>query len=324
MVTIKQLIKKMLQAVVATVAPVIWRLDTKPRLLIMMYHRVLPANHPDRATEQAGMYVSPQTLAMHLQLLKRHFTLMHLEEWVSAVEQKRDVPRRVCAITFDDGWLDNFEYAWPVLKAHSVPATIYLVSELVGHSYLFWPNRLQHILAANPDGSALPTHWPRLAADDLIEHCKRTYTDAEVSAVLDDVDRRLHLDTRAASRRNLMNWDEINSMAKADWIRFGSHSQHHARLLEKLPRTLLHAEIAESADTIEQNVGVRPTTFCYPNGDWCASSVDVVRAHYSAAVTTARGWNTLASNRWLLRRVGVHEDVANTRSSFLSRLAGVG
>ena len=59
-----------------------------------------------------------------------------------------------CAITFDDGWRDNYDHAFPVLRAAGVPSTIYLVSELVGTRYSFWPNTLARLLAgAEPRGS---------------------------------------------------------------------------------------------------------------------------------------------------------------------------
>ncbi len=51
---------------------------------MLTYHRVLPESHPDRAHEQAGMYVRPETLAMHLETVKEHFELVHLDDWLTA------------------------------------------------------------------------------------------------------------------------------------------------------------------------------------------------------------------------------------------------
>src|SRR5690606_22913761 len=55
-------------------------------------------------------------------------------------------PHRACALTFDDGWRDNYVHAFPVLRESRAPATIYLVSRLVGGNYGFWPTRLARIL----------------------------------------------------------------------------------------------------------------------------------------------------------------------------------
>jgi peptidoglycan/xylan/chitin deacetylase (PgdA/CDA1 family) len=134
-----------------------WRTGTR-RLLVLMYHRVLPAEHPDRNSEQPGMYVSPATLAMHLEIVKQYFTLIHLDEWLERVSAGRAVPSLACAITFDDGWRDNYEYAFPVLRHAGAPATIYLVTDMVGEGYSFWPNTLARYLGAGAaDLGAYPT-----------------------------------------------------------------------------------------------------------------------------------------------------------------------
>ena len=78
------------------------------------------------------MYVSPDTLAMHLRVLKQHFTLIDLGEWLSLRAAGGALPDRACCITFDDGWRDNYEYGLPVLAAAQVPATVFLVTDFIG------------------------------------------------------------------------------------------------------------------------------------------------------------------------------------------------
>src|SRR5690606_25886998 len=141
MVSVKRLLKAPAQQLAGTVAPFLWRWRA-PSLVVMMYHRVLPHTHPDRATEQPGMYVSPETFELHMHLLRKHFGLVHLDDWLDALAENRPLPRHACAVTFDDGWRDNYQYAFPVLERLGVPATVYLVSDLVGSSYSFWPNAL--------------------------------------------------------------------------------------------------------------------------------------------------------------------------------------
>lgn len=326
----KRKLKALVQRGVAMAAPAILR-SRRESLLILMYHRVLPVGHPDRASEQPGMYVSPETLDMHLSLLSRSFSLIELGEWLDRAKQNLSLPPRACAITFDDGWRDNYDFAFPVLKRHQVPATIYLVSDLVGTSYSFWPNIVLEYLrqAASRD------QWPdwlrqaspavesaRLAEDEIeriVARLKATYTDREMMSLAEPL--RQNPD---ASRRNLMSWDEVRQMASGGMIRFGSHTRHHTRLTGSLPRELIQDEIVSSARVIEEQIGVRPSTFCYPNGDHCEAAVEIVRGAYIGAVTTRTGWNSAQYDPCLLKRVGMHDDVSLTPSSFISRICGVG
>ena len=301
-----------------------------------MYHRVLPEQHPDRRTEQPGMYVSPETLAMHLVELRRHFELVHLDDWIRAANQGLQVPHNACAVTFDDGWLDNYEHAYPLLKQFECPATIYLVSDLVGTRYEFWPNRLSELLVAD-DRRALPDWLSAIAerekllesslpvdyierVDAVINACKAMKSDAEMISLLDEVGLQRARKT-SDLRRNLMNWTEIKEMAVGDLIRFGSHSRRHTRLSDQVSNEVTRDEIVNSAAVIERNLGSKPKTFCYPNGDYSAAALGVVRKHYEAAVTTRTGWNALHTDKHVLNRVGVHEDITNDSVGFLSRIA---
>jgi len=149
-------LKRLAEGAVAPLAPFTWRLRGGSRLLVLMYHRVLPADHADRLIEQPGMYVSPQTLDLHLTVLKRHFPVVHLDEWLSAAQRGGPLPSRACALTFDDGWRDNFEHAFPVLLRHRAPATIFLVSSMTGTLRQFWPNRLARRLIGLQPEEGLP------------------------------------------------------------------------------------------------------------------------------------------------------------------------
>jgi peptidoglycan/xylan/chitin deacetylase (PgdA/CDA1 family) len=337
---VKAALKSALQSVVASLAPRRWRLGGEPRLLVLMYHRVLPRQHPDRASEQPGMFVSPETLAMNLRVAAEHFQLVHLDDWVARARAGEPLPPRACAVSFDDGWLDNYQHAWPVLRAAGVPATIFIVSSLVGTRYAFWPNRLARMLgdprssaatqallarigigigSAGPSGAQRDA-FPHAAIDPLIEACKRAHADAQMNALLDEVAPP----GADAAPRDLMDWNEIRTVSAGGQIRIGSHTRRHTRLLPDLSASAADDEIVGSIGEIEAQVGMRPVSFCYPNGDHSPAATALVARHYRCAVTTRRGWNRRASDPYLLARVGLHDEVAMTRAAFLARLAGVG
>jgi peptidoglycan/xylan/chitin deacetylase (PgdA/CDA1 family) len=113
-------------------------------------------------------------------------------------------------------------------------------------------------------------------------------------------------------------------MQAGNLVRFGSHTRRHTRLSLVSDPAQLRDEIAHSRTAIRERLGTDPLTFCYPNGDTSPEAIRAVSANYLGAVTTRRGWNTTKSERFTLNRVGVHEDVSSTPTSFISRLAGVG
>jgi peptidoglycan/xylan/chitin deacetylase (PgdA/CDA1 family) len=306
-----------------------------PRLLVLMYHRVLPAAHADRATEQPGMYVSPETLDMHLTLLQRYFQIVHLDDWLRNVAAGGAPAPLCCALTFDDGWRDNFDYAFPILRRHNCPATIFLVSRMIGTMDEFWPNRLARILTHLPDGARLPGALGNLLAQSIerarksgrwsleeLDHAiglAKQLPEEQISEALQEA----VAGTPGERTRSTLDEKEARVMAASGLIRFGSHTRTHYRLRGDIPADVLEGEIGGSSLDISTSLGHPVNLFCYPNGDLTPAALSVVRRHYAGAVTTKNGWHSAGADPFLIRRVGVHEDISSRPAAFVARITGL-
>jgi peptidoglycan/xylan/chitin deacetylase (PgdA/CDA1 family) len=300
----------------------------------LTYHRVLPARHPELAMEQPGMYVTPGTLDMHLTQLRKHLELVHLDDWLRRAATGQRLPSQSCALTFDDGWRDNFEYAFPILQRHQVPATIFLVSGMIDTDREFWPNRLARLLAMLAPGQTLPGRlgvllgwhgrhepdsWDPETIDQVIAVAKEL-DEAQVDALLDEFPAARRT---AADGPALLDDAQLRTMAKSGLVRFGSHTRTHVRLTAKLAPEALEEQIAASyADIVARLPEAAAPIFCYPNGDTSEASVAVVRKHYIGAVTTRAGWHTCGADPFTMRRFGVHEDISKHPAGFLARVSG--
>ncbi len=100
------------------------------RPTIVMYHRVLPRGRAEYASSHPGMVVSAESFLLHAREFARHYevvTLARVSSWARGDENLGAKP--MLAITFDDGWLDAVEEAWPVLRDMGMPATVFAVTE---------------------------------------------------------------------------------------------------------------------------------------------------------------------------------------------------
>lgn len=334
----KKYLKRIINSVLAAVGPHRMPL-LRDRLLVLMYHRVLPADHPELPIVQPGMMVTPETLRMHLQVLGEFFTLMHLSRWLADAKAGRPLPARACAITFDDGWADNYRYGFPVLREMEAPATIFLVSDLVGSRSSFWPERLGRALWNGARG--LPADLLATSEFRWLENCggmvpgappSRQQIDRIITRAKqysdDDLHRRMDsmeplIDGLPAPPRDLLNWDEVAEMTASGWVEVGSHGHTHRRMTPELSDRDMTLEIADSGHHIARKLKVEVPVFCYPNGDRTEAAEAMVRHHYGGACTTQSGWNARSTNPYQLRRIPVHEDVTASRTAFLARLSGV-
>ena len=338
MSSLKRLAKRAIVHTVARVAPITWRWRKPGSLVVLMYHRVLPKDSPERQNEQPGMYVSPETLDLHLTELKRHFELVHLDDWLRRAKEGKALPRLACALTFDDGWRDNYDFALPVLVKHRAPATIFLVSSYIGTVQRFWPNQLMDLVRAeftSPGSVVFPPPLRALVQPVLAQAGERGSIDAEaLDAIVQEALRLDEKEIRALvgavrgtgspveSTRETLNQGEIEDLAGSGLIRFGSHTATHFRLDESAPHGVLEAEIAYSQRDLQTICGQSIDLFCYPNGVTCATAVSLASHQYLGAVSTVSGWYSQGLNPYLIPRIAVHEDISSERLAFLARLSG--
>ena len=334
----KKTIKRSIQYVAASFGRQTWP-GNKPQLLVLMYHRILPKQDPRARLEEPGMMVTPETFKMHMSIVKQRFDVLPLSQWIKRKNAGETLPARCCAITFDDGWVDNYEFAYPVLQELKLPATIFLVSDMIGTNQQFWPERLSHLLTnialtcpeqwQHPElkwitdktysykFNTIPPNQEQLS--EIINQTKQLM-DEEIHSHINTIETELHLNKKPPA--SLLSWQQMSEMCASGLIEAGSHTCHHIRLDDRQDENILAYEIIQSKSQIEKRLGQSVDTFCYPNGDYSEKAVELVHQHYQCAVTTRTGWNTKSTNAYLLNRIGIHEDISSDKTAFLARLSG--
>jgi peptidoglycan/xylan/chitin deacetylase (PgdA/CDA1 family) len=300
------------------------------RILILAYHRVMPRG--DRETfVQPGMYVTPDTFERHLRFLATHFELVAFRDLLTRFDTKTwNSSTRYCVMTFDDGWLDNYRYAYPLLRAYRIPATIFLPTDLIGTREWLWSDRLGYLLdRLRPQGgvgvrsknlAALAGRYPQLATlvrshttdacDSLIEFTKTISDQARVE-LLHGLEEATG--GRAPDDRRLIDWDEAREMSRHG-IEIGSHTCAHADL-SRLGRDDLRRELRRSLAVLGQQGVNDVPVLSYPYGAHTDIVVAEARAAgYAAAVTMRPGLETIEpaapDDLFRLKRIGVHDDVS--------------
>ena len=312
------------------------------RAVILGYHRVLAPGDLGREFVQPGMYVEAGEFAAHVRYLLRHFRVLALEDLLARwAAGDWDPAARYCAITFDDGWRDNYVHAFPVLRALGVPATIFVATAFVGTPERFWTDilaaclrayraaearggdgaGLRRLRAAHPWLAGLPRGVPDRAIDAAIERAKRLPDEARARLL---ADLQAILEVAPPPGSAFLAWPEIREMS-AHGIAFGSHSCTH-RILTRLGSAEVRREAEASLAALRASGARTVPVFCHPNGDASAATVAAVRAAgYRAAIGGEIGVEAARpADLFRLRRIPVHHDVARTVPLFALRLADLG
>ena len=318
------------------------KLSGLPReaIAIFMYHRVLSVNGHNEYV-QPGMLVEPEAFRNHLEFLKAQFDVIPLDALAPDSDRGLDFSgsdRPKCVLTFDDGWLDFYETAYPALVEHELPATVFLPTAFVGSNRWFWPDRVAfflsrvHRIPTHDQTRRLPTGHPiwkvlesrkslQAQTEEAIAVLK-PLRDDEIVSILSELADEFEIDPNPEGRA-VLSWEEVREMIGSGLIRFGSHTVNH-RILTTLSRDEIRFELTRSKEELIQQGAVDPSfiPFSYPNGNFNVEIADLVRqAGYHLAVTTQQGWNRTDSNLFTLKRIGIHQDVSATQALFACRIA---
>jgi peptidoglycan/xylan/chitin deacetylase (PgdA/CDA1 family) len=293
-------------------------------LRILAYHRVLDV--PDPARFEFDLEVvstSPSLFRDQMRLLKQRFNPVSLGDVVTTLREGRTLPPNSVAVTFDDGYNDNYHTAFPILREVGVPATFFVSTGHVGSGLPFAYDWLVHMVLTTdacvidvPEvgiSETLPTTRPgrRALAQALLDRLK-SLGDAEQTTLIARLEQEWRMPRSTVSECKPVNWEQLREMRDAGF-EIGSHGVSH-RMLSKLSQPELQDELTESKAALEKELGVEANLMAYPVGSERAFDERVIAATAAAGYLLAcayiRGVNrNPLENRYALRRLPVEREM---------------
>lgn len=280
-------------------------------LIILKYHRA-----------------SGGDLRRQMLYLKRHYRILPLEialQELYTPRKRQTYDRRIpLALTFDDGYYDNYTCAFAIAQELQIPMTIFLPPGYIESGARFWWLEGKHLL----------THG--LVEEVTIdEHSYNLRQPEERRAVLQAIDARLTCATSVSQREAFLaelrialgvhpdsgganedatrpvTWGEVHKMQESGRISFGAHTMHHPVMAHLTDPEELRREVEECRAVLEQRLGHPIRIFAYPIGSpgniGDAGLQAVKKAGYEWAVTTVEEVNTPQTDPHLLKRLNGNE-----------------
>ena len=274
---------------------------------ILCYHRVNDESDPFFSGVPVAIF------AAQMEILSRYFNVLSLEELLERAT-KKDVPPRAIAITFDDGYRDNYVHAFPVLRRFNLPAIIFLTTGPMDDGKPLWHDRAFEIFRRTTkadfsfrgESYSLRGIVEKRAALDAMLRYLRICSPEEREETLREAWTDL-MGNLEANTHEMLSWPEAREM-KAGGITFGAHTVTHP-ILSGLPIQNAIQEITDSKQRIQEQLHDTIRLFAYPNGrenDFNEHVKKAVKdAGFLGAVTTLLGVNDRDSDLFALRRTGM-------------------
>jgi len=244
--------------------------------VILTLHHVRPrrpaAFQPNRLLE-----VSPAFFSKVIARLRRSgIDLVSLDEMYRRLTE-HDFRRRFACITFDDGYRDLMQWAYPVLRKHNVPFALYVPTSFPDRIGELWWLALERVIAENSriglliDGQerrfdCATTAEKRSLYEELYWWLRARETEDELRNVVRDLCARYGVDMKSFCEDLCMTWDEIANLARDPLVTIGAHTVNHV-ILKKTSDRVARSELEMGRAVIEAAIGVRPEHLAYPVGD---------------------------------------------------------
>lgn len=229
----------------------------------LLYHRI------ESLETVSSLVVTEQNFEDQLCYIKENFEVLKADESWNGVNKKSVV------LTFDDGYVDFYRNAYPLLKKYNIPATVFVATGNIGNTREFWWDRLERcIFEGNPPSRfticdkryAIPDFADREALMDeihdqvIVMHCE------DREAAVDELAEKFHVEREVRERYRTMNAEEIKELSKDPLITIGAHTVSHI-LCDCESAAFQKKEIEESKLVLEKITGKEVNLFAYPNGN---------------------------------------------------------
>jgi peptidoglycan/xylan/chitin deacetylase (PgdA/CDA1 family) len=295
--------------------------------VILMYHRVARVT-----SDPWQLAVWPDRFAEQIEALVQLRRVVPLG-WLATELARGRVPSKVAVVTFDDGYADVLATARPILEYYSCPATVFLVTGVIGKTSAFWWDELSQIILETPllpaelviEIAGRAHRWqtdgrPTGSAKDGVGDSSavvRQHLHDELWQLLRPLDPAPRWDLLARlctwagteiganSVHRPLTEEEVRRLAEPGFIDIGAHTMTHPTL-PLLDEADQRCEIEGSRAACEELIGEPIHTFAYPFGDFDDVTVTCVRGcGFACACTTVQARLSPRSDPMLLPRFAV-------------------
>src|SRR5262249_2893373 len=243
---------------------------------ILTLHHVRPPRQapfqPNRLLE-----VTPDFLERIVRGLRRaNVAFVSLDEMHRRLQERAFWRRFVC-FTFDDGYRDNLEFAYPILKRHGVPFAVYVATSFPDRVGELWWLALEAVIARNDRIGLVMNERDRHFACGTPDEKRAAFgaiywwlrslpTEQTLRAAIHDLCGRYRVDLPKFCADLCMDWNELATLARDPLVTIGAHTVNHV-MLKKVGDDEARREMAMSAAVIQAALGTPPRHLAYPVGD---------------------------------------------------------
>ncbi|MFY9845677.1 MAG: polysaccharide deacetylase family protein [Terriglobales bacterium] len=270
----------------------------KPCAVVLMYHSIV--ENPDDTAKTIRISNPRASFEAQMSTLGLRFNPVSIEQVIEFAATGRRLPARSVAVTFDDGFADNYEVALPILSRYSIPVTFYILVNAVETGTAPWYIRLNFAFTTTTaptwrhPGNGRSFDLSRADEKNAALNVAWDWGAARTGVAQEQFIRQTEdsLRVEPLSIRLMMNWEQVRALKKAGHI-VGGHTLSHPNLAH-VPEDEARSEIRGCKERLEEKLAEPIQHFSYPhpalNPQWNQQTLQMTReAGFKSAMLTTPG-----------------------------------
>ncbi len=309
----------------------IYRWHNRNKAIIIMYHGICE-NDFDILVDYDERQLSKSSFRKQLRYLQRKgFSFISMTELINKMNNGGKLGKSV-VLTFDDGFQNIINNAYPIIREFKAKGCLYLISGLTGTDQLLWTDYVETVIRNQGTDSIVFHFKGQIIKYNPKTKKSREQTMKDIKAklrTLSNKGRFEHLAqfnstklTDIPEEFKIINWEQIGEL-DPEIMEIGNHSRSHPNCDVLTSDEELEEEIFLSKKEIEDKIGRPVKHFCYPSGSYNKGVSEKVRqSGCQSAVTINMGFVDNNSDLFQLNRITPDESfiLFKTRISGSSQL----
>ena len=227
-------------------------------------------------------------------LKKNGYFFISVDQLIQYVQNQQEFPKGAVWLSIDDGWKDNIQNIIPVINEYKIPITFFIATDPVENQGIFWWTFFEKCK------DQLPNYFESNSLD------LKNIKEKDRKKIIQDLKKRC----KKKVIREVMEIEEVKSLAQNPLITIGSHSVHHA-LTVNCTDNELEFEIKESKEKLREWANKEVKYFSYPNGRFDGRERKILKeSGYKLAATDKKRFITNNDDLYLIPRIGIKDEIS--------------
>jgi peptidoglycan/xylan/chitin deacetylase (PgdA/CDA1 family) len=262
---------------------------TNNKLTILLYHGV--TSYSDTGIENyAGKHIAIKDFEEQIKLIQKKCTLLSMDDIINIHNEGARYPKNAVAVTFDDGFQNNYSKATAILDKYKCPATFYICAGMINTNLMFWVDKIEDCINRTKKLSLtlfleknltlpLSNNREKIVAVNIIKkYCKNSKAELKDSIIEELIKKtEINPSVEASPNYKMMSWKEVKEINSNSLFTIGGHTLYHD-IMAAQEIAKVRLDLDTTISLLDYNLEQSTIHFSYPEGQ---------SNHYSNAVISA-------------------------------------